>query len=167
VIHATSVAVLGASAPFGRPVEAAVLLLGNSGAGKSDVALRLIAMGARLIGDDQTQLFLRAGRVYAEAVPNMSGCIEIRGVGILRMDRAPASPVLLAVRLRTDGSIPRLPEPEFYVLPPSVQADVKLPLLTLNAFESSTPAKIAAAAAGLASGAFVAGGLPGAGFPFL
>ena len=167
LIHATSVALLGASAPFGGSIDAAVLLLGDSGSGKSDVALRLIAMGAQLIADDQTVLFLRAGRVFADAPPNMSGCMEIRGVGIIRIKKAAASPVVLAVRLQDGSTIARLPEPEFYPLPASVQADVKLPLLTLKAFESSTPAKIAAAAAGLASGAFVAGGLPGAGFPFL
>jgi hypothetical protein len=44
---------------------------------------------------------------------------------------------------------------------------VKVPLIVLNAHEASTPAKIAAAAAGIARGAFVAGAFPLPYAPFL
>ena len=43
LIHATSLVLADATAPFGGALDAAVLLLGESGSGKSDVALRLIA----------------------------------------------------------------------------------------------------------------------------
>ena len=167
LIHATAVALLEAATPFGGALEAAVLLLGDSGSGKSDVALRLIAMGAKLIADDQTMLFMNDGRAFADAAPNLSGCMEIRGLGIMRIERAPALPVVLAVSLTVETPPARLPEPAFYSLPASLQADLKLPLVMLDAHEASTPAKIAAAAAGLVRGAFVAGGLPATGFPFL
>ena len=85
--------------------------------------------------------------------------MEIRGVGIMRVEKAPPSPVILAVRL-TEGALSRMPEPDVYALPASLQADVKVPLIMLNAYEASTPAKIAAAAAGLVRGAFVAGAFP-------
>jgi HPr kinase/phosphorylase len=161
LIHATAVAVLDAAKPFGSAIDGAVLLLGESGSGKSDVALRLIAAGARLIADDQTALFIRSGRLFAEAPPNLAGCFEVRGIGILRLERAPPSPVILAVNLNSAESVHRLPDPHSYSLPVGLQGSVNVPLLTLSAYEASTPAKIAAAAAGLDGGAFVAGGFSG------
>jgi HPr kinase/phosphorylase len=158
LIHATAVAVLDAAKPLGGAVEGVVLLLGDSGSGKSDVALRLIAMGGKLVSDDQTVLFMRGPRLFADAPPNLIGRIEIRGLGIMQVEKAPAGPVVLAVRLEAEGAVPRLPEPALYALPASLQADVKVPLLTLSAYEASTPAKVAAAVAALAHGAFVAGG---------
>jgi serine kinase of HPr protein (carbohydrate metabolism regulator) len=153
------VVLLGATAPFGGAIEGSVLLLGDSGSGKSDVALRLIAMGGKLVSDDQTVLFMQHHRLFADAPPNLSGRMEIRGLGIIAIEKAPAAPVVLAVRLEANTAVGRLPEPAFYALPASLQADVKVPMLTFNAYEASTPAKIAAAAAGLAYGTFVAGAL--------
>ena len=160
LVHATAVALLDATIPFGGRIEAAVLLLGESGAGKSDVALRLIAAGAKLIADDQTALFVERDRVYADAPPAVSGSMEIRGLGIMRMEKASPCPVILAVQLDQRATVARLPEPQFYDLPATLQADVKLPLIMLNAHEASTPAKIAAAAAAIVHGAFVAGAFP-------
>src|SRR6266550_7615267 len=83
LVHATSVVLGAACAPFGGAVEGAALLLGESGAGKSDVALRLIAMGARLLSDDQTALFIEADGPFAESPSSLHGRMEIRGVGII------------------------------------------------------------------------------------
>jgi serine kinase of HPr protein (carbohydrate metabolism regulator) len=156
-VHATAVALMDATNPFGGPLSGAVLLLGDSGAGKSDVALRLIAAGGKLIADDQTVLFIENERVMADAPANLAGGMEIRGLGIMRLEKAPASPVILAVRLDPKDAIARMPEAAFFTLPAALQADVKVPLVELSAHEASTPAKIAAAAAGLARRAFVAG----------
>ena len=49
LLHATAVAIDGR----------AVLLRGASGSGKSDLALRLIDAGARLVADDQSELYRR------------------------------------------------------------------------------------------------------------
>ncbi len=157
LIHATSLVLAGATAPFGGAIDAAVLLLGDTGSGKSDVALRLIAMGAKLVSDDQTALFVEDGRLFAEAPPSVRGQIEIRGAGIMRTEAVGPAVVVLAVVLKPEGAIARLPEPGSYPPPPPLRAVVSPPLLTLRPFEASTPAKIAAAAAGLSSGAFVAG----------
>src|ERR1700704_4601031 len=110
LVHATSVVLDAASAPFGGAVEGAVLLLGESGSGKSDVALRLIAMGARLLSDDQTLLFAEGDRLFAQSVSSLHGRIEIRGVGIVALDPAGPAPVILAVMLNAQAEIPRLPE---------------------------------------------------------
>ena len=156
-MHATSVVLGTASAPFGGAVEGAVLLLGDSGAGKSDVALRLIAMGARLLSDDQTQLFAEGGRLFAEGVSSLHGRMEIRGVGIVALEAAGPAPVVLAVMLNARDDVPRLPESLRYALSGPLEALEGPPLLRLSPFEAATPAKIAAAAAALSRGAFVAG----------
>lgn len=157
LVHATAVKLGDAAAPFGGAGDGAVLLLGDSGSGKSDVALRLIAMGAKLIADDQTALFEWGGRVHAEPVSNLRGRIEIRGVGIVSMENAGAAPVILAVRLEPHASPPRLPEAVLYRYPAALGACPRPPLLVLNPFEASAPAKIAAAASAIYRGAFVAG----------
>jgi hypothetical protein len=156
-IHATSVVLDRAMAPFGGGPESAVLLLGPSDAGKSDVALRLIAMGAKLLSDDQTALFVENGRLFAEAPPSLHGQMEIRGVGILKFEAAEPARVALAVVLDPERKIPRLPEPLTYRPPAPLEALLPPPVLTLRPFEASTPAKIAASAAALARGGFVAG----------
>jgi len=160
LVHATAVALADATMAFGGYSEGSVLLLGESGAGKSDVALRLIAAGAKLVSDDQTALFVEEGRLFAEAPANLRGKIEVRGLGILRLDGIARSPVILAVKLENAARIARLPDAAFYALPAGLGGCANPPLLTFNAFEASTTAKIAAAAAGFAQGGLVAGPSP-------
>jgi serine kinase of HPr protein (carbohydrate metabolism regulator) len=157
LVHATCVVLGAAASPFGGAVEGAVLLMGASGSGKSDVALRLIAMGARLVSDDQTQLFASGGRLFAQAAPSLYGRMEIRGVGILTMPAAAPAPVILAVRLDETADIARLPEPATHKLPQGLEGCPEPPFLVLRSFEASTAAKIAAAGAAIARGGFVAG----------
>ena len=47
----------------------AILIKGESGSGKSSLALKLISLGANLIADDQTAVFLQKGQVFLGA-PN-------------------------------------------------------------------------------------------------
>jgi hypothetical protein len=151
LVHGTSILLAAAAAPFDGPEDSAVLLLGDSGSGKSDLALRLIATGARLIADDQTALFVRNGRLFAGAPARTRGLLEVRGVGIVPVDAAGEAPLILVVDLRTDG-IARMPEPEFYTPPPPLSASPAPVLVAVNPFEASAPAKIAAAAAMAAKG---------------
>jgi serine kinase of HPr protein (carbohydrate metabolism regulator) len=157
LVHATSVVIGRASLPFGGSVEAAVLLMGGSGAGKSDVALRLIAMGARLICDDQTALSVESGQLIAEAPSSLHGRMEIRGVGIVGIEAERRAPVILTVRLDEAAEVPRLPLALTHRLPQGLENCPEPPFLVLHALDASTPAKIAAAAAALSRGAFVAG----------
>jgi hypothetical protein len=62
-----------------------VLLLGPSGSGKSDLALRLIDAGATLIADDQVKLEVRNDRLHAGPHERLRGLIDLRGIGILRL----------------------------------------------------------------------------------
>ncbi|EWY40222.1 aldolase [Skermanella stibiiresistens SB22] len=138
-IHGTCVALSG----FG------VLLRGPPGSGKSDLALRLIDGGARLVADDQIELTLdAAGRVMARAPKTLAGLLEVRGVGILPMDAARTAPIGLVVDLAPDDKVERLPEIETSAL-----LDRPIRRLTLSPFHASTPAKLRLAAARLAGGA--------------
>ena len=59
----------------------AVLLLGPAGSGKSDLALRLIDGGARLVADDRAEVRLRDGRLVVSAPPETGGLRGVRGRG--------------------------------------------------------------------------------------
>jgi HPr kinase/phosphorylase len=135
-IHASCV-VLGRST-FKVPSGTGILVLGKSGAGKSDLALRLIARGAKLVSDDRTDLYLERGRLAARAPASIRGLMEVRGLGIVSLPCAAKARIALAVSL--DGLKARLPEPEYYKSPFDLSAAV--PLLRLAPFEASAPDKI-------------------------
>ncbi|MDX1574730.1 MAG: RNase adapter RapZ [Kiloniellales bacterium] len=114
-----------------------MLLRGVSGAGKSDLALRLIDQGARLVADDQTQLTLTDGLVLARAPQTIEGQMEVRGLGIAELAPLSDVPVGLVVDLVDGRSVERLPEGETCTI-----LDVRLPLMRLDPFEASAPAKL-------------------------
>src|SRR5579863_1673061 len=91
-----------------------VLILGQSGAGKSDLALRLIDDGAKLVADDRCDLFARAGKLCAAAPKGIAGLLELRGIGIVALPYAASAPLAMAVRLTPNKPRPRLPEPVFF-----------------------------------------------------
>ena len=115
----------------------AVLLRGPSGAGKSDLALRLIEQGARLVADDQTQLTRADGLLLARAPQTIEGKMEVRGLGIANLAPLSDVPVGLVVDLVDGRSVERLPDGETCMI-----LDVRLPLVRLDPFEASAPAKL-------------------------
>lgn len=117
-----------------------VLLRGPSGSGKSDLALRLIDDGAKLISDDQTELRCVDGTVAMTAPATIAGRMEVRGVGIVRVPWQASAPLRLVVDLSPAAAIERLPEPAFCRF-----FDRAVPLLALAPFEASAPAKLRAA----------------------
>lgn len=117
-----------------------VLLRGPSGAGKSDLALRLIDSGARLVADDRTDLTSEGSDLMARPPAVLSGLIEVRGIGILRLHAnqvLAAAPVRLVVDLVPAIAVERMPETLFDIL-----CGIRIPLCQLTAFEASTAAKI-------------------------
>ena len=126
-IHATAVALEGE----------AVLIRGRSGSGKSDLALRLIEAGWRLVADDRCLLKAENDRLIAAPHPALAGRLEVRGVGIVTLPHLAEAPVRLILDLVPAEAVPRLPEPESVVL-----EGVALPLLRLDPFQASTPAKL-------------------------
>ena len=78
----------------------AVLIQGDSGSGKSFLAMRLIyAYGAKLISDDVTLLNKHSDELYANPVDEIKGQIEVRGVGILRVPCVENIKVACVIRL--------------------------------------------------------------------
>jgi HPr kinase/phosphorylase len=132
LVHATSVLVDGTG----------VLIRGPSGSGKSDLALRLIDGGARLVSDDQTALEARDGRLWASAPPSIAGKLEVRGLGIVAVPGVAAAPLGLVVDLVPPDRIERLPEASTATL-----LGVILPILQVSPFEASAPAKLRLAVA--------------------
>ncbi len=99
LLHATCVAVDGRG----------LLIMGPSGSGKSLLAIQMMALGARLVADDQVHLSLQNGVLTARCPAALSGLIEARGLGLLHAKPLPEAPVHLAVELgQSDPS--RLPD---------------------------------------------------------
>lgn len=111
-----------------------LLILGESGSGKSDLALRLIDRGARLVSDDYTEITADHGRLIARSPQRLVGGIEARGVGILTLDAAPFAVLSLALDL--DRAPERMPTPETMTL-----EGLELPRLAFAPFEASAALK--------------------------
>jgi serine kinase of HPr protein (carbohydrate metabolism regulator) len=125
IVHASCVAI----------GDRAVLLAGRSGAGKSDLALRLIDRGAVLVSDDYTELRGVGDTLLARAPARIAGRIEARGVGLLEMPAVGEVAVCLYADL--DRSPERLPEAATVRL-----AGLDIPVVALAALEPSAPLKL-------------------------
>lgn len=61
-----------------------VLIIGDSGIGKSETGLELVQRGHRLIADDRVQLYMvDESRIIGEAPYILRNMIEIRGLGVI------------------------------------------------------------------------------------
>jgi HPr kinase/phosphorylase len=150
----------GASDAFGAPGDCGVLLLGESGAGKSDLALRLISRGAQLVADDRVELFARDDALWAHPPKTLAGLIEVRGVGVLSLPFDAEARIGLVVQLVPREKMPRMPDLERYEVPPHLAVTTNPPLIRLAPFDHSAAAKIAAAAAAFANPQIEAEGKP-------
>jgi serine kinase of HPr protein (carbohydrate metabolism regulator) len=141
LVHGTAIA-------FG---ERAVLLRGASGAGKSDVALRLLALPeggirslgieaigpVRLVGDDQVSISRRGEALVVSSPDTIRGRFEVRGIGIVTIPVAPAARLALVVDLVDGAGVERMPqETSVRIL------DRAVPLYRFAAFEATAPLKI-------------------------
>ena len=132
--------------------EAGVIILGPPGAGKSDLALRLIDQpgcglsgvlrATRLVSDDQVAVTLEGGDLIASAPAAIAGLLEVRGLGIVQVPVVARVRLVLAVRLADALTIDRLPGADngrFEVL------GIGLPLALIDAAKASGPARVRAA----------------------
>jgi HPr kinase/phosphorylase len=130
-IHATCIA-------FG---DVGVLLRGPPGAGKSDLALRLIDSGAVLVADDRVALCEKAGKVVARSPEPLSGRLEVRGLGILSFPPVDDVPIRLICDLGNPAAIERLPVPGV-----CAYLGVRIHRMDVAPFEASASAKVRLAA---------------------
>lgn len=135
VLHATTVA------RYGPEGWSGVLIRGVSGCGKSDLALRLLAAGWRLVADDRTAVWVSGGRLWGRAPRTISGLIEARHLGVVQAPALELAPiVLVAAMTDPEETLDRIPEPAVTEV-----LDVRLPEVRLPALQECSPAKLAAA----------------------
>lgn len=117
----------------------AVLFVGPSGSGKSDLALRMVDRGFTLVSDDRTIVSKDRGKLFASAPLNIRGKLEIRGIGIVELDSIDDVPVALVVELTSD--MERMPDDsrERLIL------GVNVPLISVDAMTASAASKVALA----------------------
>ncbi|TKW78601.1 MAG: serine kinase [Bradyrhizobium icense] len=131
-VHASAVLV-GASA---------VLIRGPSGSGKSRLAFELILAGragqvpsAILVGDDRVRLDTSGGKLIVRPAPELAGLIEVRGVGIRRIEHIGEAVVGLVVDLAAEDA-DRMPAAE--ALTTRIDG-VELPRIPVNLRYSPLP----------------------------
>ncbi|HEX7107979.1 MAG TPA: HPr kinase/phosphatase C-terminal domain-containing protein [Aestuariivirga sp.] len=127
-----------------------VLILGEPGTGKSDLALRLIdepgngiskgIMRSELVSDDQVIITRDEDKLIASAPSNISGKLEIRGLDIVTLTTRPSAPLSLIVKLQTHSAIERLPDQGTFDI-----LGLALPLVEIDGNSPSAPARLRAA----------------------
>jgi hypothetical protein len=142
-VHATAISVGGRG----------VLIRGPSGSGKSDLALRCLALAPStllrdpvlLVADDQVILrndtSRQQPRLIATCPTTLRGKLEVRGLGILEVAAAETADIVLVADIAREGPIERFPEP----WPKVVLCGLQVPQVVVFPFESSTPLKLIAA----------------------
>ena len=86
-----------------------VLIIGPSGSGKSDLALRMIDSGATLISDDITTCRKINGSISLFSSEKIFGLIEVRGIGIIKVPYVENIKLKMIVKL-TNQMIDRMPQ---------------------------------------------------------
>lgn len=125
----------------------AVLIQGPSGSGKSRLALALIEAAeqgllrfARLIADDRALVEAVHGRLLVRPAPALAGLIEVRGLGIRRVEYEQVARLGLLVELAASDA-ERMPARD---RTQAVLAGVTLPRLGVAAGAEPLPPVLAA-----------------------
>lgn len=127
-LHATTVQLQGRG----------VMLMGKSGAGKTELALTLIERAnirneqACLVADDRTLLHVEGDRLIASVPEILAGGVEIRGAGLFSVAYVKQTPLDLVVMLVPREEAERYPNNEKW----SFEA-VEIPRLLLPALSSN------------------------------
>lgn len=115
-----------------------VLIEGPSGSGKSDLALRAVEAGFRLVADDRVLVWTSGGRSYGRSPDALAGLLESRGAGVLPIPVIPYCAIVAAIRCEpSPESVERMPAGETLDLPGG-----PVPLRPLWPFDRAAPAKL-------------------------
>jgi HPr kinase/phosphorylase len=123
----------------------AALLRGASSSGKSDLALRFLALPVEgghapmLVADDQVFVEPRGDVLLASVPPTIAGKLEVRGVGIIELPYVARAELVLAVDLVRAQDVPRMP-PEPWEQ--TMIAGGAVARIALEPFEASAPLKV-------------------------
>ena len=120
----------GAIARFEGGEWLAALVFGASGSGKSDLMLRALGAGWRLVSDDYSLVWASGGSLWAKAPPTISGRIEARGLGIECEPPLKVARVVLAAFCV--DAVDRLPQERTVTI-----EQVVTPCIQLRALEAS------------------------------
>ncbi len=127
--------------------ERAVLIRGPSGAGKSRLAFELVLAGrtgqippAILVGDDRVRLDTSGGKLIVRPARELAGLIEIRGLGIRRIEHVGEAVVGLVVDLAA-ADAERLPPAEALIV---TLHGVKIPRIPVESRYQPLPLIVAA-----------------------
>jgi serine kinase of HPr protein (carbohydrate metabolism regulator) len=111
----------------------------------------MIQTEARLIADDRVDLTREHGDLVARCPQSIQGLLEVRGVGIVRVETLSSAKIGLAIDLAGRETVERLPTART-----RDYLGVAVPVLALDPFEVSAPAKVAVAARQAAAGTLFA-----------
>lgn len=115
-----------------------VLIEGPPGSGKSDLALRSLAEGFRIVADDRVLVWSSGSRVWGRAPDALADLMESRGLGVLPVATLPFVPIVLAIRCEASpGAVERYPADDTLDL-----AGFAVPLRPLWPFDPAAPAKL-------------------------
>ena len=89
-----------------------VLILGDSGSGKSECALELVHRGHRLVADDVVEIYkVRNEELVGQAPEEVRGLMEVRGLGLISIEQLfgvvavrDTKPIDLVVNLVAEGT---------------------------------------------------------------
>ena len=132
IVHATALTLRVGSEWRGA------LILGPSGIGKSDLALRAVQAGGVLIADDYTWLWDSGGHLYGSAPETIEGKMEVRGIGITSELARKMTRIHLAALAQTDP-VERMPENEITPF-----LGIAIPTIRVNPREASSVTKLIA-----------------------
>lgn len=114
-----------------------IFITGPSGSGKSDLAIRLMDRGAKLVADDYTEILVVNNGLSARPPQNIKGKIEARGIGIIKVENINQTDISIVVQLQEADEIERMPETQNVTI-----EGVELPVVFLCAKHASSVAKL-------------------------
>lgn len=116
--------------------DCGIMIVGDSGCGKSDLALRLIDSGATLISDDITICKKRINEIFLYSPKETKGLLEVREIGIITVPFIENVKLSLLVELIDKEGI-RIPKKTKKIL-----LGVKIPKIEIFGKNPSSVAKV-------------------------